>query len=101
MTIASMPVAKKTENEIETRTDGGTEIGKDLENIAKGKIIKVNETFNFLIESRVSSLAPTGGQRSVQIAIVKIIKGNESSKFLFWSRDSHRWRDKERYRSRE
>lgn len=36
MTIASMAVAKKTENGIETRTDGGTEIGKDLENIAKG-----------------------------------------------------------------
>ena len=46
-----MPVATKTENGIETRTDGGTEIGKDLENIAIGKIVKGKETFNFLIGS--------------------------------------------------
>ena len=62
MTIASMAVAKKTENGIETRTDGGTEIGKDLENIAKGKIIKGKETFNFLIGSRDSQKRRDGNR---------------------------------------
>ena len=62
MTIASMAVAKKTENGIETRTDGGTEIGKDLENIAKGKIIKGKETFNLLIGSRYSKKRMDGNR---------------------------------------
>ena len=62
MTIASMAVAKKTENGIETLTDGGTEIGKDLENIAKGKIVKGKETFNFLIGSRDSQKRRDGNR---------------------------------------
>ena len=62
MTIASMAVAKKTENGIETRTDGGTEIGKDLENIAKGKIVKGKETFNLLIGSRYSKKRRDGNR---------------------------------------
>lgn len=39
---------------LETRRKEGTGIGTDLENIAIVKIIKDNETSNFLIESRVS-----------------------------------------------
>ena len=52
---------------LEPRSDRGTDIGTDPENIA----------------------------------IVKIIKDNEISNFLFWSRDSQRRRDKDRYTSRE